>query len=179
MLVHKGKDFENMSPTSDALYQHRLRSVHQSGNNWSHIHEPSYKEKDFAEWGLRVLREKVLREKHNQFTPLNPLFLEHCQIWICVGVKPDAAKCVNAKPNVNNNNDRNNDDNNSNNNNNNNNKNEINSNNNNSSRTVYQARSSTLPIHIVIGYTSVIYIVIANKKLLRYKSSNYPRLIKS
>ena len=58
MLVHKGKDFENMQPTSDALYQHTLRLVHQSGNIWSHIHEPSYKEKDFADWGRRRVGSK-------------------------------------------------------------------------------------------------------------------------
>ena len=51
MLIHKGKDFDNMPPTKDALYLHTLRSAHQCGNIWSFITQPSYIEQDFAEWG--------------------------------------------------------------------------------------------------------------------------------
>ena len=51
MLIYKGRDFDNMPPTSDALYQHTLRAAHQSGNIWSFMNQSIYDEKDYAEWG--------------------------------------------------------------------------------------------------------------------------------
>ena len=53
MLIHKGKDFENMPPASDTLYLHTLRAAHQSGNIWSFINQPSYIEQDIADWGYK------------------------------------------------------------------------------------------------------------------------------
>ena len=55
MLVHKGKDFENMPPTSDALYLHTLRCTHISGNIWSFINQPMYVEKEPTDWGYKRL----------------------------------------------------------------------------------------------------------------------------
>ena len=51
MVINKGKDFENMSPSRDALYQHTLRSAQQGGNIWSYIYQAVFTEENVELWG--------------------------------------------------------------------------------------------------------------------------------
>ena len=51
LLIDKGKDFDDMPPSSDALYQHTLQSCHQSGNIWSHIFQAIFNEGFLPGWG--------------------------------------------------------------------------------------------------------------------------------
>ena len=88
MLIHKGKDFDNMPPTKDALYLHTLRSAHQCGNIWSFITQPSYIET--LQSG--VTRESDLREILNLFIHQSQSFREICPTWICADVKVDSAQ---------------------------------------------------------------------------------------
>ena len=50
LLLHHGRDFDNMPPSSDALYQHFLRSCLQSGNIWGNIFQGVFEEKIIG-WG--------------------------------------------------------------------------------------------------------------------------------
>ena len=50
LLINKGKDSDDMPPSSDALYQHTLRSYHQSGNIWSHIFQAIFNEGFIPGW---------------------------------------------------------------------------------------------------------------------------------
>ena len=52
-LLHKGKDFDNMPPSSDALYQHTLRSVYQSGYIWGSMFDAALEEVYVENWGRK------------------------------------------------------------------------------------------------------------------------------
>ena len=51
LLLHGGRDFENIPPLSDALYQHVLRSVYQSGYIWGCMFDTISEEVDTENFG--------------------------------------------------------------------------------------------------------------------------------
>ena len=51
LLLHKGKDFDDMPPSSNALYLHTLRSAHQSGYLWGCMFDANFEEGDVTKWG--------------------------------------------------------------------------------------------------------------------------------
>lgn len=51
LLLHKGKYFENMPPSSDALHQHILRAAHQSGHVWGNMTNKAPDPVSPTEWG--------------------------------------------------------------------------------------------------------------------------------
>ena len=54
LLLHHGRDFDNMPPSSDALYQHFLRSCLQSGHIWGNIFQRVFEEKMIG-WGWDIV----------------------------------------------------------------------------------------------------------------------------
>ena len=50
-LLHRGQDFDDMPPSSDALYQHTLRATYQSGHIWSCMMENEFEVADVRNWG--------------------------------------------------------------------------------------------------------------------------------
>ena len=51
LLLHIGKDFDDMPPSSDALHQHTLRATYQSGHIWSCMMQNEFEVADVRNWG--------------------------------------------------------------------------------------------------------------------------------
>ena len=51
LFLHKGSDFENIPPSSDALHQHFLRVAYQSGHVWGNILDRAPAPVSPTEWG--------------------------------------------------------------------------------------------------------------------------------
>ena len=77
MLINKGKDFENMPPSRDALYQHTLRSAHQGGNIWSYIYQAVFTEENVELWGYSKSGTKGTPEPLYTTKPVISLSLIH------------------------------------------------------------------------------------------------------
>ena len=87
MLLHKGKDFDNMPPSCDALYQHTLRSVYQSGYIWGCMFDATFEEGDVENFG----RKKVGGSLITLYTTLPIISRDLRELSIC---KCTTGKCT-------------------------------------------------------------------------------------
>ena len=69
LFIMKGKDFFQMSPGSDALYQHLLRAVHQSGYVWGNMlkKDPADASHSITDWVWQQLSVDEAPTYNNSF----------------------------------------------------------------------------------------------------------------
>ena len=87
MLLHNGKDFDKMPPSTDALYQHTLRSVYQSDYIWSCMFDATFEEGDVENFG----RKKVGGSLITLYTTLPIISRDLRELSIC---KCTTGKCT-------------------------------------------------------------------------------------
>ena len=66
LLVHHGKSFEDIPPSSDTLYQKVLRTAFQSGHIWGNMHQRDISEESPMDWGWHQPTEN---------SPITPLYV--------------------------------------------------------------------------------------------------------